>query len=80
MHGENLIGRCFCVPGYTGKTCETVTTKPTCTNKDDRCFYSEEAGVFLISFSRWKKVGACMGVWVWVGVGVWVWVWVWVCA
>jgi hypothetical protein len=44
MQGENLLGRCFCVPGFTGKHCEQTGPKPQCTNKDDRCFYSEEAG------------------------------------
>ena len=53
--GENLLGRCFCVPGYTGARCEVATAKPQCTNKDDRCFYAEGAGIFVISPPRWRK-------------------------
>ena len=53
--GENLLGRCFCIAGYTGARCEVATAKPPCTNKDDRCFYAEDAGIFVISPSRWRK-------------------------
>ena len=54
MHGENLIGRCFCLPGWTGKMCEHQLQQPvTCTNRDDRCFFTEEAGVFAVSYDRW---------------------------
>jgi len=53
MHGENLLGRCFCLPGFAGKECDTVEEKDPCTNKDDLCFYTEEAGVYAISLDRW---------------------------
>ncbi|GMI02210.1 hypothetical protein TrST_g14275 [Triparma strigata] len=53
LHGENILGRCFCLPGFTGPECEEATDKPLCTNNDDKCFYTEEAGVFAISLSRW---------------------------
>ena len=48
MNGENLLGRCFCMPGWAGEHCETETTKVPCTHKDDKCFFSPEAGVFAI--------------------------------
>jgi SAM-dependent methyltransferase len=55
MHGENLLGRCFCVPGWTGATCQKITFHPMqCSNHDDRCFYTEDGGVWLVSTSRWK--------------------------
>jgi hypothetical protein len=55
-HGENLLGRCFCIAGWSGTHCEKKRARtPTCTNKDDRCFFTEEAGVYIVSFSRWKS-------------------------
>jgi SAM-dependent methyltransferase len=54
MNGENLLGRCFCMPGWAGEHCETETTKVTCTHKDDKCFFSPDAGVFAISYARWE--------------------------
>ena len=53
MHGENLLGKCFCLPGWGGKECDEVVSKDPCTNKDDLCFYTEEAGVYAISLDRW---------------------------
>jgi SAM-dependent methyltransferase len=54
LHGENVLGRCFCLPGWTGVECETqdLAVLP-CSNRDDKCFYTEEGGVFAISLSRW---------------------------
>ena len=54
LHGENLLGRCFCMPGWTGEHCENEGTKVPCTHKDDKCFYSPEAGIFAISYARWE--------------------------
>ncbi|GMH58355.1 hypothetical protein TrRE_jg5422 [Triparma retinervis] len=54
LNGENLLGRCFCMPGWVGEHCETDSTKVPCTHKDDKCFYSPEAGVFAISYARWE--------------------------
>lgn len=53
--GENLLGRCFCFPGFVGVRCEREdSTRPIhCTNTDDRCFYSEESGVWIVSLDRW---------------------------
>ena len=54
-HGENLLGRCFCIPGWTGSTCELRDhNTPRCSNTDDRCFYTEDGGVWLVSTSRWR--------------------------
>jgi hypothetical protein len=55
-NGENLLGRCFCFVGFAGKDCsvKAAAADVTCNNKDDRCFYTAEAGVFAISFDRWK--------------------------
>jgi hypothetical protein len=53
-NGENLLGRCFCFVGFTGADCSTALIKTVCTNKDDGCFYTSEAGTYAISFDRWK--------------------------
>ncbi|GMI11009.1 hypothetical protein TrLO_g13128 [Triparma laevis f. longispina] len=55
LHGENLLGRCFCFPGWTGEQCEVDERQstPVCTNRGDTCFYTDEAGVFAISLERW---------------------------
>ena len=64
QHGENLLGVCFCVPGWTGAMCAVATTAPLCTNKDDTCFRTEHAGVFIISLDRWHaSQEAELGVW-----------------
>ena len=64
QHGENLLGVCFCVPGWTGATCAVATTAPLCTNKDDTCFRTEHAGVFIISLDRWHaSQEAELGLW-----------------
>ena len=52
-HGENLLGKCFCLPGWGGEQCDQSVSKDPCTNKDDLCFYTEEAGVYAISLDRW---------------------------
>ena len=54
LRGENLLGKCFCMPGYSGKECEIQGSPVDCTNRDDKCFYSQDAGVFAISISRWQ--------------------------
>ena len=64
--GENLLGRCFCVAGWRGIHCEEedMLNKPICTNKDDRCFWTHDAGVFIVSRDRWMAAQeAELGVW-----------------
>lgn len=64
-HGENVMGTCFCAPGYTGKHCKRPPKVPIqCTHKDDRCFYSAKTGVMAVSPSRWKYAqSAEAGLW-----------------
>lgn len=55
MRGENLLGRCFCIPGWAGEFCQKRYGTPVkCSNRDDRCFYTDDGGVWLVSSSRWK--------------------------
>ena len=66
-HGENLLGKCFCIPGWTGTTCnervEDELVVP-CTNKDDECFLTKNGGVFIVSIDRWHAAQeAELGVW-----------------
>ena len=63
-HGENLLGRCFCIPGWTGTACGEPASKATCTNKDDLCFWTPAGGVFMVSIDRWRAAQeAELGVW-----------------
>jgi SAM-dependent methyltransferase len=53
LNGENLLGRCFCFPGYHGEHCEHKSPSTLCTNRDDRCFYTQDGGVWAVSVDRW---------------------------
>lgn len=36
LHGENLLGTCFCLPGYAGRFCEHSTAKLDSVSKPKR--------------------------------------------
>ena len=57
LRGENLLGECFCMPGWKGEECELQDASvdlSECTHTDDRCFWTEKAGIFAISWERWE--------------------------
>jgi len=95
LRGENLLGHCFCLPGYSGDHCQHSSTPSDttrrhrslrsnsvsdrshsrlreasdtasvqtgsgqpphqqCSHRDDRCFYTSDAGVWAVSHDRWR--------------------------
>jgi SAM-dependent methyltransferase len=65
-HGENVLGVCFCAPGFDGKACaqrDQTRAWPACTHRDDRCFYSPVAGVMAVSAPRWRQAQRAESAW-----------------
>jgi SAM-dependent methyltransferase len=62
QRGENLLGMCFCLPGWEGSQCQDLSAleRPECTNRDDRCFYTTH-GVWSISNNRWAAAQEAEG-------------------
>lgn len=56
VHGDILIHKCFCDPGYTGSDCSVPSPEPVtpCSNRSDMCFKSD-TGVCKVSLERWKR-------------------------
>lgn len=63
LHGQLLLGKCFCDPGFVGARCEQQDTwvPPACNATSDLCFYSRQKVVCQVGHERWKRAQEAEG-------------------
>lgn len=60
LHGTQMLGACFCDPGWIGRDCSRPDVSPpgACSSTSDMCFVHRSLGVCKVSEQRWKQAQA----------------------